>query len=156
MTAEPMREHPEDMRPDDMRSEEMRSGDMRSGDTGWNSTERTGQLSAVRSEGDGKLHTSTGETRGTEEQAHLISKESESAFSERWQGIQAKFVDEPRHAVEEADTLVAEVIQNVSERFATERSRLEEQWEKNDDVATEDLRIALQHYRSFFERLLAA
>lgn len=86
----------------------------------------------------------------------LVSSEAASQFSERWQVIQTNFIDEPRASVEAADALVAEVIETISKRFSDERSRLEAQWERNEDVGTEDLRVTLQHYRSFFERLLAA
>jgi hypothetical protein len=65
-------------------------------------------------------------------------------------------VDEPRQAVQEGDELVAGVVQRLAESFATERSSLEQQWDRGDQVSTEDLRVALQRYRSFFERLLAA
>jgi hypothetical protein len=81
--------------------------------------------------------------------------ESESTdFHKRWTDIQTGFVDEPRHAVEQADELVAEVIKRLADSFAQERSRLEGQWGRGDNVSTEDLRIALQRYRSFFDRLL--
>ena len=73
---------------------------------------------------------------------------------ERWQAIQADFVDDPRQAVTEADELVAELIQQLAKSFADERSKLEGQWGRGDDVSTEDMRIALQRYRSFFGRLL--
>lgn len=73
----------------------------------------------------------------------------------RWDAIQASFVDEPRRAVEQADSLVATAMKRLAEQFADERSRLEGQWDKGDDVSTEDLRIALQRYRSFFGRLLS-
>ena len=79
--------------------------------------------------------------------------ESET-FRSRWTEIQTGFVDEPRHAVEEADGLVAEVVQRLVQTFADERTKLEQQWGKGDDVSTEDLRVSLQRYRSFFERLL--
>lgn len=72
----------------------------------------------------------------------------------RWNGIQGAFVDEPRRAVEQADALVASAMQRLAEVFADERSRLEKQWDRGDNVSTEDLRIALQRYRSFFHRLL--
>jgi hypothetical protein len=74
----------------------------------------------------------------------------------RWQEIQARFVDEPKTAVEEADGLVAEVIQQLASKFAAERSNLESQWQGGGDASTEDLRQAMQHYRDFFQRLLAA
>jgi hypothetical protein len=63
-------------------------------------------------------------------------------------------VDEPRRAVERADELVAQVIKRLAESFAQERSKLEGQWGRGDNVSTEDLRVALQRYRAFFDRLL--
>jgi hypothetical protein len=63
-------------------------------------------------------------------------------------------VDEPRRTVEAADKLVASVMQRLAEGFANERSSLEKQWDRGDNVSTEDLRVALQRYRSFFDRLL--
>jgi hypothetical protein len=68
--------------------------------------------------------------------------------------VQAGFVDEPRRAVEDADNLVASLMKKLAEGFANERGRLEKQWDRGDNVSTEDLRIALQRYRSFFDRLL--
>lgn len=73
----------------------------------------------------------------------------------RWTDIQGSFVDEPRHAVQEADGLVAEVVKRLVEVFAGERTKLEQQWDRGDKVTTEDLRVALQRYRSFFDRLLS-
>ncbi|WKZ37445.1 MAG: hypothetical protein QY332_05810 [Anaerolineales bacterium] len=72
----------------------------------------------------------------------------------RWNEIQGRFVDEPRSAVQQADTLVSEVIDKITEMFANEHGALEEQWKEGNDVSTEDLRQALQHYRSFFNRLV--
>lgn len=83
------------------------------------------------------------------------SGESEG-FRSHWSEIQTGFVDEPRRAVEQADSLVAEVIQRLAQIFADERTSLEQQWDRGDDISTEDLRQALRRYRSFFERLLAA
>lgn len=74
---------------------------------------------------------------------------------DRWNGVQAAFVDEPRSAVEQADGLVASAMKRLAEVFAEERSKLEGQWDRGDNVSTEDLRVALQRYRSFFHRLLA-
>lgn len=74
---------------------------------------------------------------------------------QRWDSVQASFVDEPRKAVEQADELVASAMKRLAESFASERSNLEAQWDRGDSVSTEDLRIALQKYRSFFGRLLA-
>jgi hypothetical protein len=70
--------------------------------------------------------------------------------------VQSDFVDEPRRAIEEADKLVATVMQRLADGFAGERSNLEKQWGSGNNVSTEDLRVALQRYRSFFDRLLRA
>jgi hypothetical protein len=73
----------------------------------------------------------------------------------RWDQAQTSFVDEPRQAVEQADSLVANVVKRIAEQFANERAQLEKQWDRGDNVSTEDLRQALRRYRSFFDRLLA-
>lgn len=73
----------------------------------------------------------------------------------RWNDVQTAFVDEPRRAVEQADGLVASAMKRLAEVFAEERSKLEHQWDRGDNVSTEDLRVALQRYRSFFQRLMA-
>ena len=72
-----------------------------------------------------------------------------------WRNIQTSFVDEPRRAVEQADGLVASAMKKLAEVFAQERSTLEHQWDRGDSVSTEDLRVALQRYRTFFHRLLS-
>lgn len=76
-------------------------------------------------------------------------------FRARWDKAQIRFVDEPRAAVEQADGLVATVVKRIAEQFAAERADLEHQWDRGDNVSTEDLRQALRRYRSFFDRLLA-
>ena len=85
----------------------------------------------------------------------LFSDDAERDLRTKWQNIQTGFVDEPRHAVEQADELVAELMQRLAQSFSEQRSGLEKQWEQTDKVSTEDLRVALRRYRSFFERLLA-
>ena len=85
----------------------------------------------------------------------LFERDESSGYQSRWETIQTNFVDDPRRTVEEADELVAEVMRQLAESFAAERERLEQQWGRGEDVSTEDLRIALQRYRSFFQRLLA-
>jgi len=87
--------------------------------------------------------------------AQLFADEEHTGFRTRWTSIQSGFVDEPRNAVEEADALVASVMKRLAEVFAEERRHLEEHWEKSDRVSTEELRIAMRRYHSFFERLLA-
>jgi len=78
------------------------------------------------------------------------------SITARWKDIQAEFVDEPSRAVQEADALVAELMQRLAAMFATERAELEKRWAGGNRVTTEDLRQGLRRYRSFFERLLAA
>ena len=85
----------------------------------------------------------------------LLGSDDTGGFRERWQSIQVAFVDEPRQAVEQADSLVAELMQRLAETFHEERENLESQWSRGDDVSTEDLRVGLKRYRSFFERLLS-
>jgi hypothetical protein len=85
----------------------------------------------------------------------MFSGDEAAGYKTRWEAVQTGFVDEPRKAVEEADSLVAQVIKRLSEVFADERTNLEHQWDRGDQISTEDLRIALQKYRSFFDRLLS-
>jgi hypothetical protein len=73
---------------------------------------------------------------------------------ERWIAIQSGFIDEPRRSVAEADRLVADVTDRIVRSFEDERARLEEVWESGQDITTEDLRVTLQRYRAFFDRLL--
>ena len=95
--------------------------------------------------------------RGSEDEARttILSEDETKDFGSRWTNIQSEFVDEPRRAVESADKLVASAIDRISKSFSDERSRLESQWSRGDEVSTEDLRLALQRYRSFFGRLLS-
>jgi hypothetical protein len=85
----------------------------------------------------------------------LFPENELNEFRTRWDKAQIGFVDEPRAAVEQADSLVATVVKRIAEQFAAERAELEHQWDRGDNVSTEDLRQALRRYRSFFDRLLA-
>jgi hypothetical protein len=87
--------------------------------------------------------------------APLFSEDAAAALRERWTDVQASFVDEPKSAVEQADALVTEVMKHLADSFATERQALEQQWSRGDDASTEDLRVALRRYHSFFDRLLS-
>lgn len=86
--------------------------------------------------------------------ARVLAEDESESFHERWDAIQSSFIDEPRRSVAEADRLVQEVTGRITERFEQERDRLESTWESGEEVTTEDLRIALQRYRTFFDRLL--
>jgi hypothetical protein len=86
----------------------------------------------------------------------LLPADRTAGYRGRWDDIQSRFVDDPRSSVEQADTLVLEVVQDLQTTFGSERSSLEAQWQSGEDVQTEDLRVALRRYRSFFDRLLSA
>jgi hypothetical protein len=85
----------------------------------------------------------------------LFPNDELDGLRSRWKEIQTNFVDEPRKAVEQADGLVASAMKRLAEVFAEERSKLEQQWDRGDNVSTEDLRVAFQRYRTFFDRLLS-
>jgi hypothetical protein len=85
----------------------------------------------------------------------LLDRSDAEQFRDRWQSIQGTFVDEPKQSVEQADALVTEVIRRLTETFQQERQSLESQLD-SDKMSTEDLRVALKRYRSFFERLLSS
>jgi len=86
--------------------------------------------------------------------APLLDDQVSEHFRTRWSEVQGEFVDDPRAAVQKADALVSEVVGQITRMFTDERSTLEGQWKQGSDVSTEDLRKALQHYRSFFNRLM--
>jgi hypothetical protein len=90
---------------------------------------------------------STGET--------LFAGEDVTDLRARWAGVQAAFVDNPKECVQKADHLVSDVVEQLTSGFAQTRSRLEGQWSHGHEASTEDLRMALMHYREFFDRLLA-
>jgi hypothetical protein len=86
----------------------------------------------------------------------LIPSEEAARVREQWGQVQGEFVDQPREAVEQADQLVADLMQRLAAQFSETRADLERRWDGQEDVSTEDLRVAMTQYRSFFERLLQA
>jgi hypothetical protein len=90
-----------------------------------------------------------------EERVALFAPSESSELRARWDSIQVGFVDEPRKAVQEADALVSDTMKRLAEIFSNERQKLEQQWDRSEDISTEDFRLALRRYRSFFGRLLA-
>jgi hypothetical protein len=90
----------------------------------------------------------------TDEMEALFEQEEAEKFRTHWLNIQSKFVDDPRASVKQADELVASVLKSVTMSFADKRISLEKQWNSGEDASTEDLRVALKRYRSFFDRLL--
>jgi hypothetical protein len=97
----------------------------------------------------------TDTVRSTGSATPLFPSNELESLRTRWKEVQTAFVDEPRKAVEQADGLVASAMKRLAEVFAEERAGLEKQWDRGDSVSTEDLRIALQRYRTFFDRLLS-
>jgi hypothetical protein len=101
-------------------------------------------------------HPRGAEPDGADQRAGALLPGPEAGeLRQRWDLIQTGFVDEPRHAVEDADSLVAQAMKRIAEVFAEERTDLERQWSAGQDISTEDLRLALKRYRSFFDRLLS-
>lgn len=113
------------------------------------------EADVVKTERAGIVPEGTPVPTGDERPTALFVEQELNGYRTRWSGIQTGFVDEPRRAVEEADALVAELMKRLAEVFADERRQVEAQWEKSDKVSTEDLRLAMRRYRSFFERLLS-
>lgn len=118
--------------------------------------ESTAEQSVAQPAAEPREFESSHEQHDAEHAAPVFPSQEAQELRGRWDNIQAGFVDEPRRAVEEADELVAQTMKRLAESFAEERARLEGQWDRGDDVSTEDLRIALRRYRAFFGRLLSA
>ena len=93
--------------------------------------------------------------RADQKNAPMFGPDATNDFRSRWYEIQTEFIDDPRRCVQRADELVAETMKQLSDVFAQEREKLEREWDRGGDVSTENLRIALQRYRSFFDRLLS-
>jgi hypothetical protein len=122
-------------------------------------SETPSRPTAARDSGDEKItdpevETITRRVATTASPTALLELEESGRLRARWSEIQGQFVDEPRSAVQQADSLVSEVIEQITRVFASERSSLESQWKRGGEVSTEDLRKALQQYRSFFNRLV--
>ncbi len=127
-----------------------------SGAVGHEPDDASAQVGETQDENGGAAQPTTGaEASASDAGGSLLPAEMDARFQQRWKEIQTRFVDEPRGAVEDADSLVANLMQQLAEGFAKERERLEAQWGRGEDISTEDLRVALQRYRSFFQRLLS-
>jgi hypothetical protein len=134
-------------RKEPLRTQEMASAPAGSTEDVRNAADRAERERWMRREGDPRHE---GDVK-----AALFPESERNQLRSQWTEIQGQFVDEPRHSVEKADGLVAQSIKRLAESFAEARAHLEEQWSRGGDVSTEDLRVALQRYRSFFDRLLA-
>jgi hypothetical protein len=103
-----------------------------------------------------RLDSSSEGSHEIDERRPLFDDDELGTYRSRWDEVQARFVDDPRGTVKDADALVNDVVQRLTQTFTDERSSLESQWSEGKDASTEDLRVAMQRYRSFFARLLAA
>jgi hypothetical protein len=153
--ATPLRkEHPEF---DD--EEEITTGDLAQGKRPVSETRGPQAMTTERTlEQASRTDTATtfaGNEDRTDARTNLFPSAELEGLRTRWKEIQTAFVDEPRKAVQQADGLVASAMKRLAEVFAQERSGLEQQWDSGDNVSTEDLRVALQRYRAFFDRLLS-
>jgi hypothetical protein len=110
---------------------------------------------AAREPAPGELRGPAGTAMKPEEKVELLAASEAQQLRSRWEKIQTGFVDEPRKAVQDADALVAQTTKQLADSFSRERTKLEQEWDRGDNVSTENLRIALRRYRSFFDRLLA-
>jgi hypothetical protein len=149
--SEPARS--DEMRSDEMPSDEMRSDEMPSEDMGSEQT-RTAQTPTGQ--------TPTGQTPTGQQTAHpadgqrerLLPADHAASYGSRWDAVKGTFVDDPREAVAQADALVGELLDELENVFREQRRSIERSLD-SDETSTEDLRLALRRYRSFFERLLA-
>lgn len=124
-------------------------------DEGLSTASLAGVGQGTASTGTSGVAAARGREAGEEEATALFTENDARELQAQWDSVQAGFVDEPRRAVEQADKLVAATMKRMAEMFASERSNLEVQWDRGDNISTEDLRIALRRYRSFFKRLLS-
>ena len=99
--------------------------------------------------------TQTAQPTPSRDMEHIFDQAALRDFRARWDQVQTSFVDEPRHAVEQADALVGAVVKRIADQFAEERAKLEKQWGSGQNVSTEELRQNFKRYRAFFDRLLA-
>jgi len=91
-----------------------------------------------------------------EKLAPLFEPGVASDFRARWDAVQIGFVDDPKRAVRQADELVAQVMKSLAETFSNARAKFEgDTAAEGDSASTENLRVALRRYRSFFQRLLS-
>ncbi|MEV7656774.1 hypothetical protein AB0O39_21650 [Streptomyces anulatus] len=126
--------------------------------------EGTGPISPDLPEGAGPIDTGTpvrGPENGVEDGPHpgrpLFAPTEQEAFAARIQQAVTGFVEDPHRAVREADATFDEVVASLGQALEERGRRLRAGRSGNDPATgaeTEDLRIALQHYRDLTERLV--
>ncbi|GAB3087668.1 hypothetical protein [Micromonospora schwarzwaldensis] len=85
--------------------------------------------------------------------ATLFAPEAAQGFRDRWRDVQLRFVDDPKAAVGEAESLVEEAIEALSTALREQRTRLGA-WQESGSSDTEQLRVAVRGYRDFLDRVL--
>jgi len=123
--------------------------------TGGAADSRTGGAADSRTGGAADSVTGGSDAVGASGAGPLLPERDVEAANRRWHDIQSTFVDDPRRAIADADALVSQLVQQVTALFNAERSQFEALWDRGDQVSTEELRVGLQRYRSFFHRLLS-
>ena len=87
--------------------------------------------------------------------SQFLNERDCALFRQRWLQLQAGFIDQPQETVEEADRLLADVLERLTRGLVAERESLAARWRSAGDRAdTEELRVAVQGYRSMLDRLL--
>ena len=89
-----------------------------------------------------------------DDDAAFLPDDRMTELRDRWEDIQTGFVDDPRGSVRDAHAMVGELVDELTQVFTRERTSLEDQWSNDREPDTEALRVALQRYRVFFNRLL--
>jgi len=101
-----------------------------------------------------QIHADRQADSGVRQHTSLIESERAEGYNSRWKELKGEFVDDPRGAVQGANELVGEVLDELEELFRRQRSDLEQGLD-SEQTTTEDLRQALIRYRFFFDRLLS-
>ncbi|TDC72741.1 hypothetical protein E1193_27070 [Micromonospora sp. KC606] len=85
--------------------------------------------------------------------ATLFEADVAQGFRDRWREVQLRFVDDPRAAVGEAQSLVEEAIQALSAALSAQKQRIGGGQDAG-SADTEQLRVAVRQYRDFLDRVL--
>ncbi|GIJ80792.1 hypothetical protein SAMN05443287_10388 [Micromonospora phaseoli] len=85
--------------------------------------------------------------------ATLFDEPTAQGFRDRWRDVQLRFVDDPKAAVGEAQSLVDEAMEALSAALAEHKNKLGG-WQEAASADTEQLRVAVREYRDFLDRVL--
>ncbi|MEH0845421.1 hypothetical protein V6U81_23810, partial [Micromonospora sp. CPCC 205711] len=85
--------------------------------------------------------------------ATLFEPAAAQDFRDRWRDVQLRFVDDPRAAVGDAQSLIEEAIEALSAALSAQKQKLGG-WQDAGSADTEQLRMAVRQYRDFLDRVL--